>query len=166
MEADSTPNAFNTPIPQFFGGEVVTSRYFHRKAVLSTLDQLGKTKTHTQGNLQKTRHTRPSSKKRFFLFFWFFFCVVCRTQPLGVLHDLLTPQAAQQQWHQQQQGGGGAVFSTSAIPWCLTVHFRNQPASLTNGWQNAGSAQEHFLTSLKVKTVDMQSSLYCWLLAM
>jgi hypothetical protein len=24
-----------------FGGEVVTSRYFHRKAVLSTLDQLG-----------------------------------------------------------------------------------------------------------------------------
>jgi hypothetical protein len=30
-----------------FGGEVVTSRYFHRKAVLSTLDQLGKTKTHT-----------------------------------------------------------------------------------------------------------------------
>jgi hypothetical protein len=50
-------------------GEVVTSRYFHRKAVLSTLDQLGKTKTHTQVNLQKTRHTRPSSKKVFFLFF-------------------------------------------------------------------------------------------------
>jgi hypothetical protein len=40
----------------FFGGEVVTSRYFHRKAVLSTLDQLGKTKTHTQGNLQKTQY--------------------------------------------------------------------------------------------------------------
>jgi hypothetical protein len=50
----------------FFGGEVVTSRYFHCKAVLSTLDQLGKTKTHTQGNLQKTRHTRPSSKKKLF----------------------------------------------------------------------------------------------------
>ena len=29
------------------GGEVVTSRYFHRKAVLSTLDRLGKPKTHT-----------------------------------------------------------------------------------------------------------------------
>jgi hypothetical protein len=59
----------------FFGGEVVTSRYFHRKAVLSTLDQLGKTKTHTQRNLQKTRHTRPSSKVVFLfflLFFWFF----------------------------------------------------------------------------------------------
>ena len=57
----------------FFGGEVVTSRYFHRKAVLSTLDQLGKTKTHTHVNLQKTRHTRPSSKKSFFLFFCFLF---------------------------------------------------------------------------------------------
>jgi hypothetical protein len=55
-------------------GEVSTSRYFHRKAVLSTLDQLGKTKRHTQGNLQKTRHTRPSSQKNvfcFFVFFWF-----------------------------------------------------------------------------------------------
>jgi hypothetical protein len=28
-------------------GEVVTSEYFHRKAVLSTLDRLGKPKTHT-----------------------------------------------------------------------------------------------------------------------
>jgi hypothetical protein len=77
-----------------------------------------------------------------------------------VLHDLLTSQPGQQQqWHQQQQGGGGAVCSTSAIPWCLTVHFRNQPASLANSWQNAGSAQEHYLTSLKVKTVDVQASL-------
>ena len=32
----------------YFGGEVVTSRYFHRKAVLSTLDRLGKTNTHTR----------------------------------------------------------------------------------------------------------------------
>ena len=55
-----------------FGGEVVTSRYFHRKAVLSTLDQLGRTKTQTQGNLQKTRQTRPSSKKSFFCFFFSF----------------------------------------------------------------------------------------------
>jgi hypothetical protein len=47
-----------------YGGEVVTSRCFHCKAVLSTLDQLGKTKTRTQGNLQKTQQTRPSSKKR------------------------------------------------------------------------------------------------------
>jgi hypothetical protein len=38
------------------GGEVVTSRYFYRKAVLSTLDQLGKTKTHTH------THTRKPAK--------------------------------------------------------------------------------------------------------
>jgi hypothetical protein len=64
----------------FFGGEVVTSRYFHRKAVLSTLDQLGKTKTHThtQGNLQNTRHTRPSSKKKFFLFFFVFLVFISK----------------------------------------------------------------------------------------
>jgi hypothetical protein len=52
----------------YFGGEIVTSRCFHRKAVLSTLDQLGKTKTHTQGNLQKTRQTRPFSKMGFLFF--------------------------------------------------------------------------------------------------
>lgn len=76
-----------------------------------------------------------------------------RTQPLGVLHDLLTPQSMQ--WpsqHQQQQHSqqGSAAFSTSAIPWCLTVHFRNQPASLVNSWQNNGTAQDHYLSSLKV----------------
>jgi hypothetical protein len=54
-----------------FIGEVVTSRYFYRKAVLSTLDQLDRPR-HTQENLQKTQQTRPSSPKVFFFFFVFF----------------------------------------------------------------------------------------------
>jgi hypothetical protein len=88
----------------------------------------------------------------------------CRTQPLGVLHDLLTPQPqpwpSQQQQQQQQQHSplAPAAFVTSAIPWCLTVHFRNQPASLVNSWQNSGTAQDHFLSSLKVGTGQVQHS--------
>lgn len=74
------------------------------------------------------------------------------TQPLGVLHDLLTPRCThwpsqqQQQQHRQQSC---LVVSTGAIPWCLTVHFRNSPASLDSSWQNSGTAQDHFLSSLK-----------------
>jgi hypothetical protein len=41
-----------------FGGEVVTSRYFHCKAVLSTLDQLGEPKTHTWNEETCNRHGR------------------------------------------------------------------------------------------------------------
>jgi hypothetical protein len=52
------------------GGEVVTSRYFHRKAVLSTLDQLGKTKTHTHKEPCKRHGTQDHPPKNvFFLFF-------------------------------------------------------------------------------------------------
>ncbi|KAF6263705.1 autophagy protein Apg5-domain-containing protein [Scenedesmus sp. NREL 46B-D3] len=76
------------------------------------------------------------------------------TQPLGVLHDLLTPslsQAAagsssQQQQQQQQQA---CILSAAAGPWCLTVHYRNMPASLSNSWQNAGTAKDYFFSSLK-----------------
>lgn len=77
-----------------------------------------------------------------------------------MLHDLLTPQPNtphhHQQHHQQQQqqpgssSAEGVEFATSAIPWCLTVHYRNQPASLASSWQNKGTAQDHFFTSLKV----------------
>jgi hypothetical protein len=57
------------------GGEVVTSRYFHRKAVLSTLDQLGKTKTHTHTRepAKDTAHKTILQKTSFFCFFFVFF---------------------------------------------------------------------------------------------
>jgi hypothetical protein len=55
-----TCNCHSTVIHIVFGGEIVTSRYFHRKAVLSTLDQLGKTKTHT--------HTRKPQSLTLFSF--------------------------------------------------------------------------------------------------
>jgi hypothetical protein len=41
------PAAAKAHHSSIFGGEVVTSRYFHCKAVLFTLDQLGKPKMHT-----------------------------------------------------------------------------------------------------------------------
>jgi hypothetical protein len=82
-------------------------------------------------------------------------CHACRTQPLGVLHDLLTPRCTQwpsqqQQQQQQHRQQSCPVVSTGAIPWCLTVHFRNRPASLDSSWQNSGTAQDHYLSSLKV----------------
>jgi hypothetical protein len=67
-----------------------------------------------------------------------------RTQPLGVLHDLLAPHQDQQQQKQQQQQQPGP-----GVPWCLHVHYRNQPASLASAWQNSGTAQAHFLSSMK-----------------
>jgi hypothetical protein len=75
-----------------------------------------------------------------------------RTQPLGVLHDLLAPRlplpaAADTQQQQQQQA---CSLSAPAAPWCLTVHYRNMPASLSNSWQNAGTAKDYFFSSLKV----------------
>jgi hypothetical protein len=80
----------------------------------------------------------------------------CRTQPLGVLHDLLTPSppqpaavSAQQQQQQQQQP---CSLSAAATPWSLTVHYRNMPATLSNSWQNAGAAKDYFFSSLKVRT--------------
>jgi hypothetical protein len=80
---------------------------------------------------------------------------VHRTQPLGVLHDLLSPSPPQPaavttQQQQQQQQQQQCTVSAPATPWCLTVHYRNMPASLSNSWQNAGTAKDYFLSSLKV----------------
>jgi hypothetical protein len=60
-----------------------------------------------------------------------------------VLYDLLTPTLPQQHPQPQPQ--------PSSLPWCLTVHYRSQPASLSNAWQNVGSAKDHFLSSLKAR---------------
>jgi hypothetical protein len=87
---------FHLPFPPIYGGEVVTSRYFHRKAVLSTLDQLGKTKTHTQVNLQKTRHTRQDLCDTD--------CPSCPMMPAGNAAKLLTGELSRYhdsklEWH-------------------------------------------------------------------
>jgi hypothetical protein len=62
------------PVRKEFGGEVVTSRLFHSKSVLSTLDQLGKTKTHTHTETCKRHGTQDHPQKKwFFLCFFLFF---------------------------------------------------------------------------------------------
>ncbi|WIA28691.1 hypothetical protein OEZ86_011227 [Tetradesmus obliquus] len=74
------------------------------------------------------------------------------TQPLGVLHDLLAPclqQPAPGGSQQQQQQQQARSLSAPAAPWCLTVHYRDMPASLSNSWQNAGTAKDYFFSSLK-----------------
>lgn len=44
-------------------------------------------------------------------------------------------------------GGGGGP----ALPWALTVHYRDVPAALVPAWCNAGAAREQYFTSLKVR---------------
>jgi hypothetical protein len=68
-----TPRSVLHQLLFILGGEVVTSRYFHRKAVLSTLDQLGKTKTHTRKPAKDTAHKTILPRKFFFVFFVFLF---------------------------------------------------------------------------------------------
>eukprot|EP00878_Enallax_costatus_P028930 GHUV01031296.1.p1 GENE.GHUV01031296.1~~GHUV01031296.1.p1 ORF type:complete len:520 (+),score=168.61 GHUV01031296.1:310-1869(+) len=82
------------------------------------------------------------------------------TQPLGVLHDLLTPtpataadtSAASSARSTSAEAAPGS-FSPPSSPWSLTVHYQNMPASLQNNWQNAGAAKDHYFSSLKVQSV-------------
>ena len=86
-----------------------------------------------------------------------------RTQPLGVLHDLLTPTPATAADTSAASSAGPAAaertpgsFNAPSSPWSLTVHYQNMLASLQNNWQNAGSAKDHYFSSLKVQS--------CWCL--
>uniref|UniRef100_A0A383VVF5 Autophagy protein 5 n=1 Tax=Tetradesmus obliquus TaxID=3088 RepID=A0A383VVF5_TETOB len=71
------------------------------------------------------------------------------TQPLGVLHDLLAPRLLQPAPGGSQQQQQACSLSAPAAPWCLTVHYRDMPALLSNSWQNAGTAKDYFFSSLK-----------------
>ena len=54
------------------GGGVVTSKYFHRKPVLSTLDRLGKPKTHTCNEESCKRHGRQDQPQQNTIMWWWF----------------------------------------------------------------------------------------------
>lgn len=88
-----------------------------------------------------------------------------RTQPLGVLHDLLTPTSTTSAASSAGQSAGptstetpSCSFSSPSIPWSLTVHYQNMPAALQNNWQNAGAAKDHYFSSLKVLPMKLQSA--------
>lgn len=40
--------------------------------------------------------------------------------------------------------------ATPTLPWHLTVHYRNAPPSAASSWQNPGSVQQLYFSSLKV----------------